>query len=198
MEYADFFTKAVGGNKPYPYQTRLAGEAETTKILKAPTGAGKTEAVILGWLYRKFEHQDSTVRESEPQRLIYCLPMRTLVEQTETRARKWLTRLGWSDRVGLTILMGGELREEWHLEPEKPRIVIGTQDMLLSRAMKGLWAKPVHVACGSRVAQQRLPMGDGRAATDGRRACHDRPTRRAKRETANLRADSKRLDVSHD
>ena len=136
MEYANFFAKAGGGNKPYPYQTRLACEAETPKILKAPTGAGKTEAVILGWLYRKFEHPDSAVRESEPRRLIYCLPMRTLVEQTEARARKWLDRLGWSDdQVGLTVLMGGELREEWHLEPEKPRIVIGTQDMLLSRAL---------------------------------------------------------------
>ena len=152
MEYADFFTKAVGGrNKPYPYQTRLACEAETPKILKAPTGAGKTEAVILGWLYSKFEHPDSAVRESEPRRLIYCLPMRTLVEQTEARARKWLDRLGWSDRVGLTVLMGGELREEWHLEPEKPRIVIGTQDMLLSRALnRGYGLSPFMwpVECG--------------------------------------------------
>lgn len=81
-EYSDFFAKAVGGGyKPYPYQTRLAGEAEMPKILKAPTGAGKTEAVILGWLYRKFEHPDAAVRESEPRRLVYCLPMRTLVEQ---------------------------------------------------------------------------------------------------------------------
>ena len=43
--------------------------------------------------------------------------------------------LGWGDSVGLTVLMGGELREQRHLEPEKPRVVIGIQDMLLSRAL---------------------------------------------------------------
>ena len=135
MKYPEFFAKAADGNAPYPYQVQFAEEVETPELLRAPTGAGKTEAVILGWLYRRFEHPDSVVRESTPTRLIYCLPMRTLVEQTASRARTWLGNLGWSDRVGLTVLMGGEPREEWHLEPEKPRILIGTQDMLLSRAL---------------------------------------------------------------
>ena len=151
MKYPDFFAKATDGNDPYPYQARFAEETETPELLKAPTGAGKTEAVILGWLYRKFEHPDHAVRESEPTRLVYCLPMRTLVEQTAARARTWLRGLGWSDRVGLTILMGGEPREEWHLQPEKPRILIGTQDMLLSRALnRGYGLSPFMwpVECG--------------------------------------------------
>ena len=151
MKYADFFAKATGGNDPYPYQIRFAEETETPELLRAPTGAGKTEAIILGWLYRKFEHPDPAVRESEPTRLVYCLPMRTLVEQTAARARTWLRGLGWSDRVGLTILMGGEPREEWHLQPEKPRILIGTQDMLLSRALnRGYGLSPFMwpVECG--------------------------------------------------
>ena len=135
MKYEEFFANATDGNAPYPYQAQFAEETDTPELLRAPTGAGKTEAAILGWLYRKFEHPNPGVRESEPTRLIYCLPMRTLVEQTASRARTWLNNLGWSDRVGLTILMGGEPREEWHLKPEKPRILIGTQDMLLSRAL---------------------------------------------------------------
>ena len=135
MKYAEFFAKAADGNAPYPYQAQFAEGADTPELLKAPTGAGKTEAMILGWLYRKFEHPDPVVRESEPTRLVYCLPMRTLVEQTASRACRWLGKLGWSDRVDLTVLMGGEPREEWHLEPEKPSILIGTQDMLLSRAL---------------------------------------------------------------
>ena len=135
MKYPEFFAKATDGNAPYPYQAQFAEESDTPELLRVPTGAGKTEAVILGWLYRKFEHSNPVVSESEPTRLIYCLPMRTLVEQTASRARAWLGNLGWSDRVGLTVLMGGEPREEWHLEPEKPRILIGTQDMLLSRAL---------------------------------------------------------------
>ena len=86
MKYSEFFAKATDGNAPYPYQVKFAEGAKTPELLKIPTGAGKTEAVILGWLYRRFKHPDSVVRESEPTRLIYCLPMRTLVEQTETRA----------------------------------------------------------------------------------------------------------------
>ena len=33
------------------------------------------------------------------------------------------------------MLMGGEPRKQWYLDPEKPFIVVGTQDMLLSRAL---------------------------------------------------------------
>lgn len=151
VKYAEFFAKATNGNEPYPYQVRFAEETKPSQLLKIPTGAGKTDAVILGWLYCKFEHPDSVVRESEPRRLIYCLPMRTLVEQTSERARMWLDSLGWSDRVGLTVLMGGEAREEWHLEPEKPAVLIGTQDMLLSRALnRGYGLSPFTwpVECG--------------------------------------------------
>ena len=40
-----------------------------------------------------------------------------------------------TDRVGVVTLMGGEPRDQWYLHPEKPFIVVGTQDMLLSRAL---------------------------------------------------------------
>ncbi len=104
-------------------------------LLRIPTGAGKTEAAILSWLYRKFEHSDHAVRRGTPSRLVYCLPMRTLVEQTVDRVRCWLNALGWTNRVGVVTLMGGEPRSQWYLEPEKPCVIIGTQDMLLSRAL---------------------------------------------------------------
>ena len=35
----------------------------------------------------------------------------------------------------MVMLMGGEPPKQWYLEPEKPYIVVGTQDMLLSRAL---------------------------------------------------------------
>ena len=42
-----------------------------------------------------------------------------------------------------STLMGGEPREQWYLEPGKPYIVIGTQDMLLSRALnRGYGSSP--------------------------------------------------------
>ncbi len=130
MTYADYFKKATGFD-PYPYQARLAEGDGQFSLLRVPTGAGKTEAVILGWLYRRCERSDAAV----PRRLVYCLPMRTLVEQTVERVDGWLDSLDMKDDVGVVTLMGGEPRKQWYLEPEKPFIVVGTQDMLLSRAL---------------------------------------------------------------
>ena len=134
MTYEDCFKKATGFD-PYPYQSRLAEGRDLPVLLKVPTGAGKTEAAILGWLYRRSGHSDEAVHDSTPRRLVYCLPMRTLVEQTVDRVEKWLSRLTMTDDVGVVTLMGGEPRSQWHLHPEKPFIVVGTQDMLLSRAL---------------------------------------------------------------
>ena len=134
MNYPYFFKKATG-NASYPYQATLAEADEPPALLRVPTGAGKTEAAILGWLYKRFKHPDNAVRAATPRRLVYCLPMRTLVEQTVERVGKCLENLGMEDDVSVITLMGGEPRSEWHLEPEKPAIVIGTQDMLLSRAL---------------------------------------------------------------
>ena len=130
MTYADYFKKATGFD-PYPYQARLTEGDGQFSLLRVPTGAGKTEAVILGWLYRRCGRADAAA----PRRLVYCLPMRTLVEQTVERVDGWLENLDMTDDVGVVTLMGGEPRKQWYLEPEKPFIVVGTQDMLLSRAL---------------------------------------------------------------
>jgi CRISPR-associated endonuclease/helicase Cas3 len=75
--------------------------------------------------------------------------MRTLVEQTERETSEWLWRLTekfpenkelkWLAAHSPVILMGGEelddARRDWDLQPERPAILIGTQDMLLSRAL---------------------------------------------------------------
>ena len=134
MTYAGFFKRATGFN-PYPYQASLAESDGQFSLLRVPTGAGKTEAAVLGWLYRRFEHPNEVVRDCTPRRLVYCLPMRTLVEQTVERVEKWLANLGMANDVGVVKLMGGEPRTQWYLHPEKPFIVVGTQDMLLSRAL---------------------------------------------------------------
>ena len=142
MEFSEFFEKATT-HYPYPYQAGLAESASLPKLLRIPTGAGKTEAAILGWMYRRFYHPERDVRDGTPRRLVYCLPMRTLVEQTEKRVQVWLENLDMGNKVGVVVLMGGEPRTEWYLEPEKPTIVIGTQDMLLSRALnRGYGSSP--------------------------------------------------------
>ena len=69
--------------------------------------------------------------------------MRVLVEQSFDVTEGWLEKLGLTEKVGLHKLMGGLPKPEkdkppktpWYLEPEKPAILIGTQDMLLSRAL---------------------------------------------------------------
>ena len=134
MTFAEFFIGATG-NDPYPYQVRLAEGPSLPVLLKAPTGTGKTEAAVLAWLWRWKEHAEGSVRWNTARRLVYCLPMRSLVEQTVGRVEGWVNDLGMEDQVGVVTLMGGEPRTQWYLYPEQPFIIVGTQDMLLSRAL---------------------------------------------------------------
>jgi CRISPR-associated endonuclease/helicase Cas3 len=140
MDFVDLFVRATG-HAPYPYQRNLATTDRLPEVLIAPTGAGKTAAVVLGWLYRRRFAQGGTPA-STPRRLILCLPMRTLVSQAAENARHWLDRLGLLarapgdlDHVGVTVLMGGAHDGEWALYPEQDLVIVGTQDMLLSRAL---------------------------------------------------------------
>lgn len=140
-DYSDFFRQATGLKAPagpYDYQFRLAiGDSDSpsvceSKLIDIPTGMGKTAAVVLAWLWNRVQRRNPN--SNWPRRLVFCLPMRTLVEQTERNVRDWLTNLGLSE-VRVEILMGGEDSSDWDLHPEREAILIGTQDMLLSRAL---------------------------------------------------------------
>ena len=77
------------------------------------------------------------------------------MEQTEQNMRDWLKKLGFDDTVGVHILMGGEDSGEWDIYPERPAILIGTQDMLLqSRLEPWLRHEPLPLADTLRIAQQ--------------------------------------------
>ncbi|MBI4661860.1 MAG: DEAD/DEAH box helicase [Verrucomicrobia bacterium] len=176
MRFDQFFQAATGLENPLAYQCRLAcgdgarldnpetltqGRECRSLLINVPTGLGKTAAVVLAWLWNRvapsLNSQPSTINSSQwPRRLVYCLPMRTLVEQTESEVRKWLQKLlAKADELGIrgqmledlkwlaehspVVLMGGEeldnKKREWHNHPEHAAIIIGTQDMLLSRAL---------------------------------------------------------------
>lgn len=122
----------TAGFAPHPWQAEL-GSAEDLqdRLLRIPTGFGKTAGVVLAWLYNAVVRGDLRW----PRRLAFTLPMRVLVEQTEREIRGWLTTAGLADAVGVHVLMGGSEAGEWALSPERPAILIGTQDMLLSRAL---------------------------------------------------------------
>ena len=139
------FAKATGFC-PHEYQARLAcgergsrgyddwlsdGNACESMLIEIPTGFGKTGAVVLAWLWNRV----LKCHDDWPRRLVYCLPMRTLVEQTFQNTHRWLENLELSDEVGLHVLMGGEDAGEWDIHPERNAVLLGTQDMLLSRAL---------------------------------------------------------------
>jgi CRISPR-associated endonuclease/helicase Cas3 len=80
MNFEEFFNAATGHPVPFDYQRRLAG-GDTgcdcrSQLINIPTGLGKTAGVVLAWLYNRVVLS----RNDWPRRLVYCLPMRTLVE----------------------------------------------------------------------------------------------------------------------
>lgn len=146
QDFKAFFSAAFTDQRePYAYQQRLADEPCISRLISVPTGLGKTAAVVLAWLWNRRGKVASASAESEnaspwPRRLVYCLPMRTLVEQTRDEANKWIASLADAKLIKgeppkVHILMGGEETDQWDLYPEKDTILIGTQDMLLSRAL---------------------------------------------------------------
>lgn len=145
MTYRAFFKTAFRGTgTPAAWQSALAERpccsdvpAETPTwpdALIAPTGLGKTAGVVLAWAWRHAQCDPDV-----PRRLVYCLPMRTLVEQTEAAAKAWMMALakipGVPHPEDVHVLMGGTDEPPWFKHPDRPTILIGTQDMLVSRAL---------------------------------------------------------------
>jgi CRISPR-associated endonuclease/helicase Cas3 len=163
MNPFETFFCTLTGHLPHPYQCTLAELPVGDRLIRVPTGCGKTAAVICAWLWRRRIDPQHT-----PTRLVYCLPMRVLVEQTRDLARDWARNSETGTRV--YTLMGGEIDEDWEFDPEKPAILVGTQDMLLSRALNRGYAMsryrwPVHFGLLNNdclwVCDEVQLMGDG-------------------------------------
>ncbi|MBE3552788.1 MAG: CRISPR-associated helicase Cas3' [Kyrpidia tusciae] len=157
MADAEAFSELFGqtvGCRPFPYQVRLALDAHIPGLIRVPTGLGKTAAVVLSWLWKR-RYAAPEIRRSCPRRLVYCLPLRTLVNQVADDVLGWFNKLGipvfghpgdeavqsevfepaGTEPIGVHILMGGRVDRDWVRYPEFDQILIGTQDQLLSRAL---------------------------------------------------------------
>ena len=139
--------------------------------------------------------------------------MRTLVEQTAEAVREWFGRLeaepDGANRLpranDVYVLMGGVDAEGWLDRPERPAVLIGTQDMLLSRALmrgyassRALW--PMEFAVLHEDAQWVFDevqlMGAGRATSAQLEAFRQSEADRARRDDRSVGAPSRSLWIS--
>jgi CRISPR-associated endonuclease/helicase Cas3 len=143
--FESWFAKLAGSSvPPHTWQRSLvSSEAPRNQLIRIPTGMGKTLGVLAAWSWHRLHRAD----DAWPRRLVWCLPMRVLAEQTEAVVRDGLEGVGllWdvlsqasthTGKVGVHLLMGGaDPGGDWHLFPEECAVLIGTQDMLLSRSL---------------------------------------------------------------
>ncbi len=129
--FREFFELATNGFAPYRWQLQVAVDG-LPDVLPVPTGLGKTE-VALAWAWRLLID-----KKQEPLHLVVCLPMRSLVTQTVQRLKSYFDALKASRPeidVAVHQLMGGAIDDEWVSHVDKPWVLVGTQDQLLSRAL---------------------------------------------------------------
>jgi len=144
--YNNFFVELTRHGQPHCWQEELAAQDIDNRLIRIPTGFGKTQGVLAAWLWNRIAQQN----DRWSRRLVWCLPMRVLVEQAYHECRQILQRAGmlWDGgenhegKIGVHLLMGGADSGEWHLYPEECAVLIGTQDMLLSRAMNRGYGSP--------------------------------------------------------
>jgi len=86
-----FIKVFLGIENPYEHQVKIwekLTNGETPLLLRAPTGSGKTEAVIAPFLYQ-FVKRDFFLAP----RLIYVLPMRVLANTLTERIKKYASKV---------------------------------------------------------------------------------------------------------
>ncbi len=150
--YGSYFSRLASlpeGGAAHPWQLQTAGDPScSNRLIRVPTGFGKTFGILGAWLWNRIEAKDPRW----PRRLVWCLPMRVLVEQVVAEIQSALQRVGGhAGAVRVHALMGGVEAADWHLAPEREAVLVGTQDMLLSRTMNR----------GYGAARARWPMDFG-------------------------------------
>ncbi|WP_162304527.1 CRISPR-associated helicase Cas3' [Maribellus luteus] len=122
MVVEDFY-KSITGFAPYKYQLKVADLLLSGKnvILTVPTGAGKTWASVLPFLYAQ-----QAGKTDFPQKMIYSLPLRTLANSIYSDVTKVLNE---KKIIGKSSIHTGEYKNDEHFETD---IIFSTIDQTLS------------------------------------------------------------------
>jgi CRISPR-associated endonuclease/helicase Cas3 len=137
--YREFFMWLTDFS-PFDYQTDVADLLfrGNNVVLRAPTGAGKTWAVLTPFLCPEWGQR--------PSRLIYALPLRTLAQNVYRQARQAAQKLGKAiapvlDEHGrekippFVTLQTGEQPDDRFFD--RGRIIVTTYDQVLSGLLEG-------------------------------------------------------------
>jgi len=118
------YYKFITGFTPYNYQLKVAELllAEKNVILSVPTGAGKTWAATLPFLYAKEKGMNTF-----PQKMIYSLPLRTLANSIYNDINSGLEKIAKQNNS--VSIHTGEYKNDEHFESD---IVFSTIDQTLS------------------------------------------------------------------
>lgn len=128
-EFADFYRSITSDDKnpkgfpPYAYQQKIAELLLNGKnvIVSVPTGAGKTWASIMPFLFARH-----LGRTDFPQKMIYSLPLRTLCNSISEDVKGALQK---TEFTCITSIQTGEFNEDMHFQND---IVFSTIDQTLS------------------------------------------------------------------
>jgi CRISPR-associated endonuclease/helicase Cas3 len=117
------FNEGIAGFPPYDYQSKVAEHILNGKnvILSVPTGAGKTWASIMPFLFAK-----NRTDIDFPKKMIYSLPLRALCNSISEDVNKAIQN---TDFEGLSAIQTGEFSEDKYFEKD---IVFSTIDQTLS------------------------------------------------------------------
>lgn len=116
------FNKKITGFNPYDYQSKVAEHLLNGQnvILSVPTGAGKTWASIMPFLFaKKYDIHF-------PRKMIYSLPLRTLCNSI---SQDVIGIINQKDFEGLSAIQTGEFSEDKYFERD---IIFSTIDQTLS------------------------------------------------------------------
>lgn len=122
LNYIPFY-KELTTHTPYLYQLQVAKILFSGRnvILSVPTGAGKTWASIMPFLYAK-----QNARIDFPQKMIYSLPLKTLANSIYSDVNEVLNN---NSTLGLASIHTGEYKNDEHFEND---IIFSTIDQTLS------------------------------------------------------------------